>query len=44
VLGWAMLDEVRLGFELWRRLNGFPPSIKPPADAAKGGAKATASK
>jgi multidrug resistance efflux pump len=33
-----------LGFELWRRLNGFPPSIKPPADAAKGGAKATASK
>ena len=44
VLGWAMLDEVRLGFELWRRLNGFPPSIKPPADAAKSGAKATASK
>ena len=42
VLGWAMLDEVRLGFELWRRLNGFPPSIKQPAAGA--GAKATASK
>ena len=27
-LGWAMLDEVRLGYELWRRLNGFPPSLR----------------
>jgi multidrug resistance efflux pump len=23
--GWVMLREVRLGFELWRLLNGFPP-------------------
>jgi len=23
--GWVMLQEVRLGFELWRLLNGFPP-------------------
>lgn len=30
VLGWAMLDEVRLGYELWRRLNGFPPSFRQP--------------
>lgn len=34
VLGWAMLDEVRLGFELWRRLNGFPPSIAAPPSGA----------
>jgi hypothetical protein len=24
-----MLDEVRVWFELWRQLNGFPPSIRP---------------
>ncbi|MDF1505110.1 HlyD family efflux transporter periplasmic adaptor subunit [Roseisolibacter sp. H3M3-2] len=37
VLGWAMLDEVRLGYELWRRLNGFPPALRQaPADAAGG--------
>jgi hypothetical protein len=37
VLGWAMLDEVRLGYELWRRVNGFPQSIAAPpgADLAK---------
>jgi adhesin transport system membrane fusion protein len=29
VNGWAMLDEVRLWFELWRQLNGFPPTIDP---------------
>lgn len=29
VYGWAMLDEVRVWFELWRQLNGFPPSIRP---------------
>lgn len=25
--GWIMLNRVRLGFELWRLLNGFPPTI-----------------
>jgi multidrug resistance efflux pump len=35
VLGWAMLDEVRIWFELWRVLNGFPPSINPGDAAAK---------
>ncbi|NQV23926.1 MAG: HlyD family efflux transporter periplasmic adaptor subunit, partial [Rhodopirellula sp.] len=25
--GWVLLDEVGLGYELWRRLNGFPPVI-----------------
>lgn len=26
VYGWAMLREVRLWFEIWRQLNGFPPA------------------
>jgi len=25
--GWVLLNQVTLGFELWRRFNGFPPSI-----------------
>jgi multidrug resistance efflux pump len=32
VNGWVMLQQVRLGYELWRQMNGFPPSrsdIKP---------------
>jgi len=44
VLGWAMLDEVRLGFELWRRLNAFPPSIAPPEGESKGSAPAESKK
>ena len=48
--GWILLDEVRLGFELWRQFNGFPPSVateqaapdkapaKTSAKTAKGGA------
>ncbi|WP_254511243.1 HlyD family secretion protein [Anatilimnocola floriformis] len=24
--GWVLLNEVTLGFELWRQLNGFPPA------------------
>jgi len=35
VLGWAMLDTVRVWFELWRQLNGFPPSVSPADPAAK---------
>jgi membrane fusion protein, adhesin transport system len=27
VKGWAMLDTVRVWFEIWRQLNGFPPAI-----------------
>lgn len=27
VVGWVLLDTVKLGFELWRIFNGFPPSI-----------------
>jgi adhesin transport system membrane fusion protein len=25
--GWVLLQRVRLGFELWRQINGFPPSL-----------------
>lgn len=41
--GWVLLDEVGLGYELWRRLNGFPPvvSMDEPvvSSAARGGGK-----
>jgi multidrug resistance efflux pump len=32
--GWVLLDRVTLGYELWRKLNGFPPVIagQSPAD------------
>lgn len=40
VQGWAMLDTVTVGWELWRQLNGFPLSISEndalPADAVAG--------
>jgi hypothetical protein len=38
VYGWAMLREVPVWFEVWRQLNGFPPSVAAPA--ATGGKKA----
>ncbi len=28
--GWVLLNRVTLGFELWRQLNAFPPSIPEP--------------
>lgn len=34
VYGWVMLDEVAVWYEIWRQLNGFPPSLK---DAPEGG-------
>ncbi len=34
--GWVMLDNVPVWYELWRQLNGFPPSLyKEPEDARK---------
>jgi adhesin transport system membrane fusion protein len=44
VHGWVLLDEVPLGFEAWRQLNGFPPALldaqgrapQTAADAEKG--------
>lgn len=34
--GWVLLGQVRLGFELWRKFNGFPPMILPEAQQVKG--------
>lgn len=31
--GWVLLNQVTVGYELWRQFNGFPPAIKPPGDA-----------
>ncbi len=33
VYGWTMLNRVRVWFELWRKLNGFPPSLEAPPAA-----------
>jgi len=35
VTGWILLNEVPLGYEFWRQLNGFPPII--PVKAGKVG-------
>lgn len=41
VNGWVMLRQVRLGWEIWRQLNGFPASIANPENEpfAKGSSK-----
>ncbi|MDX2063514.1 MAG: HlyD family efflux transporter periplasmic adaptor subunit [Bacteroidia bacterium] len=47
VFGWAMLNEVPVWFELWRQLNGFPPSLPgvPVMDVPEGsGGKSEADK
>jgi len=31
--GWILLDQVTLGFELWRQFNGFPPATTAPSAA-----------
>lgn len=28
VIGWVLLDNVSLGFELWRQFNAFPPTVQ----------------
>jgi membrane fusion protein, adhesin transport system len=33
--GWVLLERVSLGFELWRRFNGFPPMLRDPPGGAK---------
>jgi multidrug efflux pump subunit AcrA (membrane-fusion protein) len=35
--GWILLDEVSLGFELWRQFNGFPPATTAPRLEGEGG-------
>lgn len=39
--GWVLLNQVSLGFELWRQFNGFPPTLTatPDSEASKGGKK-----
>jgi hypothetical protein len=36
--GWVLLNEVSLGYEIWRQLNGFPPVFDgpPPLYGSKG--------
>jgi len=35
--GWVMLDDVPVWYEIWRQLNGFPPSLyEPPVEEQKG--------
>jgi multidrug efflux pump subunit AcrA (membrane-fusion protein) len=35
--GWVMLDNVKVGYEIWRQLNGFPPSLyEAPEENSKG--------
>jgi multidrug efflux pump subunit AcrA (membrane-fusion protein) len=38
VIGWVLLDTVRLGWELWRQFNGFPPTLRQPVSTTSGGA------
>ena len=46
VYGWAMLDEVPIWYEIWRQLNGFPPSLEeePGKKENEEGAKALVNK
>lgn len=36
VLAWLLLNEVSIGFELWRKLNGFPIAVQSSNDKDKG--------
>ncbi|MBB6460400.1 HlyD family secretion protein [Flammeovirga kamogawensis] len=35
VFGWVMLEEVPIWYELWRQINGFPPSLDNPVAKKK---------
>jgi len=37
VNGWVLLNQVPLGFEMWRQFNGFPPVVAPTSPEKKGG-------
>ena len=39
VYGWVMLDDVPIWYEIWRQLNGFPPSLQAEPKIDKGSAK-----
>ena len=36
IKGWVMLDTVPIWYELWRQMNGFPPSLYEPPTEAEG--------
>jgi len=36
-IGWVFLNRVPLGYEIWRRLNGFPPVLAPSSNQKDGG-------
>lgn len=38
--GWILLNQVKLGYELWRQFNGFPPSMEAPDTEIEGTNKA----
>ena len=42
--GWVLLDEVSMGYEIWRQLNAFPPSVRSAPDAPAPGAQEAKSK
>lgn len=33
--GWTLLEQVPLGYEVWRRMNGFPPALQSAAGDEK---------
>lgn len=35
IKGWVMLDNVSVWYEIWRQLNGFPPSLYQAPDSKK---------
>ncbi len=39
VYGWVMLDNVPVWYEIWRQLNGFPPSLQQEPKNEKGAVK-----
>lgn len=38
VRGWVLLDEVSVGYEIWRRMNNFPPNFPVDGQAPAAGA------
>ncbi|PID38863.1 MAG: transporter [Proteobacteria bacterium] len=43
VNAWILLEQVTLGYELWRQLNGFPPRTKKPPEVGAAQQKASKS-
>lgn len=39
VVGWVFLNNVKLGYEIWRQFNGFPPELAPNGGDKKENAK-----